>query len=341
MDISNIKLSQGTSMLDNKNVSDELKDFLLKTMARHKSEAIRKYSKKVNGKYGLFGCGRLEYMKSIKKRFLHKENIEGFKNFEEWLNNGIIESGKYNNLFELGFYEFALSHFDGSQKHIFIESSELCEVLTNMDIKHIPSLDDMIAIRLIENTEIAETLEREESYTSCAVIHKGINNEAFALILITGNSKKSEIKRNKAAIYLMTIDITDSQSAVKVIPFDEEFGLPVYKNIGDNEIEKEKSKRNLNLAINLAFYLRAFPECVRDGVPFNEPMKYIEKNGIIVKITKSFLDEKGIISPHIRKGHFRKLMSERFTNKKGQVIYIKETIVRGKAHTIEELKNDI
>jgi hypothetical protein len=34
-------------------------------------------------------------------------------------------------------------------------------------------------------------------------------------------------------------------------------------------------------------------------------------------------------------------MSERFTNKQGQVIYNKETIVRGKAHTIEELKNDI
>ena len=39
-------------------------------------------------------------------------------------------------------------------------------------------------------------------------------------------------------------------------------------------------------------------------------------------------------SPHFRKAHFRYLGSDSFTNKKGQIVLVQETIVNGKAKTI-------
>ncbi|WP_293888597.1 MULTISPECIES: hypothetical protein [unclassified Sphingobacterium] len=44
--------------------------------------------------------------------------------------------------------------------------------------------------------------------------------------------------------------------------------------------------------------------------------------------------------PHFRKGHFRLLQSDYFTNKKGEIIFVSETMVKGKAKTVS-LSEDI
>lgn len=50
-------------------------------------------------------------------------------------------------------------------------------------------------------------------------------------------------------------------------------------------------------------------------------------------------------SPHLRRGHFRFLQSEKFVNKKGCIVFVSETMIKGQAKTvyismdIEKLKN--
>ena len=41
-----------------------------------------------------------------------------------------------------------------------------------------------------------------------------------------------------------------------------------------------------------------------------------------------------MVSPHFRKGYYKLLSSDFYTNKKGQIIFVSETMVNGKAKTI-------
>ncbi len=54
-------------------------------------------------------------------------------------------------------------------------------------------------------------------------------------------------------------------------------------------------------------------------------------------MTDKIMDPKGSSNskiPHFRKGFFRMLRSDYYTHKKGQMIYVTETMVKGKAKTI-------
>jgi len=44
--------------------------------------------------------------------------------------------------------------------------------------------------------------------------------------------------------------------------------------------------------------------------------------------------ERGEVSAHFRKGHFRTLRSERFTHKRWKAVFVKATFVKGEALTI-------
>lgn len=99
------------------------------------------------------------------------------------------------------------------------------------------------------------------------------------------------------------------------------------------------TSKMFRLAINTIAYMNCFPDCVTDGVPKN----LFEKNDN--KPMKSFTfdlsskirdTENSALSriPHFRKGHFRLLQSDYFANKKGQVVFVAETMIKGKAKTV-------
>lgn len=98
------------------------------------------------------------------------------------------------------------------------------------------------------------------------------------------------------------------------------------------------------LALNTIAYMSCFPDCVADGVPKDIFEKHIPKanRNISFEISEKIKDiEASSISkiPHFRRGHFRLLESDYFTNKKGQVIFISETIVKAKAKTVLSTPN--
>jgi len=99
------------------------------------------------------------------------------------------------------------------------------------------------------------------------------------------------------------------------------------------------SSKMFRLAINTIAYMKCFPECVAEGVPkitLEKNEKRSERNVIFSvseKITDSDRTQVSRI-PHFRKGYFRLLQSDYFTHKQGQLIYVTETMVKGKAKTI-------
>jgi hypothetical protein len=106
----------------------------------------------------------------------------------------------------------------------------------------------------------------------------------------------------------------------------------------DSEEAKEITKI-FRLAINTIAYMEAFPECVKEGVPELIKEKENEK-AFTIEIAKKVLEpiqnnKNGkMVSPHFRKGYYKLLSSDFYTNKKGQIIFVSETMVNGKAKTI-------
>lgn len=99
---------------------------------------------------------------------------------------------------------------------------------------------------------------------------------------------------------------------------------------------EQEDYRSWKLVVNLIFYMKAFPECVIDGLPKGARMDFGFKNKKIqlstspkiVAHTEISSDGK-IITPHFRSGHFRYLGSDFFKNKKGQTIFIESCFVKG------------
>jgi hypothetical protein len=111
------------------------------------------------------------------------------------------------------------------------------------------------------------------------------------------------------------------------------------------DLNKKKDEKSLalskmfRLAINTIAYMKCFPECVTEGVP---RISYDRNEGrssrnvtfqLSEKITDSENTQRSKI-PHFRKGFFRVLRSDFYTHKQGQIIYVTETMVKGKAKTV-------
>ena len=145
------------------------------------------------------------------------------------------------------------------------------------------------------------------------------------------------------------------------ITLDENDSMELFFSHGDksgrmsDNFYKELNKKNdqssvtycnmYRLAVNTIAYMNCFPDCVSEGVP---PISYSKNEdrsnkNIIFQMTDQIMDSENSPRskiPHFRKGHFRVLTSDFYTNKKGQIIYVAETMVKGKAKTIST-SNDL
>lgn len=112
----------------------------------------------------------------------------------------------------------------------------------------------------------------------------------------------------------------------------------ILKNSSD-----KTSRFNANtfrLAINILAYMNCFPNCIRDGVPPNLHDEYESKGTKTISLSKKVIESTlqktsgKILAPHFRKGCFKLLKSDYYTHKKGQLIFFRETMVKGKAKTV-------
>lgn len=100
------------------------------------------------------------------------------------------------------------------------------------------------------------------------------------------------------------------------------------------------AERNFRFAVNLLAYMECFPECVHDGVPIaNGDTNYLSRGrNVKLCVSKEIAEEieqRGTKRPHKRKGYFKRLMSGFYKNKRGQIIYVRGTMVNSKSKTVD------
>ena len=102
-----------------------------------------------------------------------------------------------------------------------------------------------------------------------------------------------------------------------------------------DELNKGTIPDEARLVLGAYLYRESFPESVVDGIPcfLKYPRKITGGKKVAIRGVTEIIDRAGS-TPHFRKGHFRFLSSDRFTNKQGQVVFVKGAFVRGRAKTI-------
>lgn len=96
------------------------------------------------------------------------------------------------------------------------------------------------------------------------------------------------------------------------------------------------------LAINTIAYMKVFPECVKEGVPKTEQSECaytLEVSEKVIELVATS-ESNRMLSPHFRKGYIKRLTSDFYTHKKGQLIFVSETMVNGVAKTVEKSKDE-
>ncbi len=211
----------------------------------------------------------------------------------------------------------------GNFLHIFFLENRLRDFLENTP------LPDLEGIRkyLYENGDEKDVVYIKTSgKTKCVIYTFGLhipyetNGYAFSLSLYENKTIELFFSHNESINGLTS----------------EKFYIDQVKKQDEKSVMSSKMFR---LAINTIAYMKYFPECVSEGVPkitLDKDEKRSERNVIFSlseKITDSDSTQVSKI-PHFRKGYFRLLQSDYYTHKKGQLVYVTETMVKGKAKTI-------
>ncbi len=147
----------------------------------------------------------------------------------------------------------------------------------------------------------------------------------------------------------------ESEGYAFSLSVEEDGSLELYYSLGENggrmsdkfyvDVNKKNDEISLThskmfrLAINTIAYMSCFPECVDDGVPKDllERGEDLSARNFSLQLSDKIKESEGSKlskRPHFRKGHFRLLRSEKFVNKKGQVVFVSETMVKGRAKTV-------
>ena len=107
----------------------------------------------------------------------------------------------------------------------------------------------------------------------------------------------------------------------------------------ENSENAKAMTRMFRLAINTIAYMKVFPEYIKDGAPENlKEMNF--QNSFTLQVAEkvnpiiSNLKNGKMLTPHYRRGYFKRLRSDKFTHKQGQLIFVSETMVNGKAKTV-------
>lgn len=210
----------------------------------------------------------------------------------------------------------------GKFLHIFFLEKKLQDFLENTP------LSDLDGIRkyLYENGEDKDVVYIKTSgQTKCVKYTFGLhiphetNGYAFSLSLYENN----------------TIELFFSHSDLNGLTSDK-FYIDQIRKQDEKSLTMSKMFR---LAINTIAYMKCFPECVAEGVPkitLEKNEKRSERNVIFSlsdKVTDNYRTQVAK-TPHFRKGYFRLLQSDYYTHKQGQLVYVTETMVKGKAKTI-------
>lgn len=140
--------------------------------------------------------------------------------------------------------------------------------------------------------------------------------------------------KHNAVGFLCITDIADGSLRELLVIEDQICTIANIDGIED-AIKTGNMYAGVALIINFLLYIQAFPQYVVDGAPDGQEINYTKHSCKIIT-TASAIIERGSKTPHFRRGHFRLLSSERFVNKRGQIVFVHSSFVGGSAKTVLE-----
>jgi hypothetical protein len=109
----------------------------------------------------------------------------------------------------------------------------------------------------------------------------------------------------------------------------------IWSSIGGESSNDPEINRCKAVVSSALAYIQCFPDMVKNGIPDDLKHENYYRKSICKSIGMhhSLIEHAGPC-PHYRIGHFRLLSSDKFVHKKGQVIFVHGTFVKGKALTV-------
>lgn len=94
-------------------------------------------------------------------------------------------------------------------------------------------------------------------------------------------------------------------------------------------------KEIAHFALNIIAYISCFPDCFTDGTPHGVKTENNHRLATSEKVLDTTESAGGIVNPHFRGGYVKRLESDFYKNKKGQIIFVQETVVNARVKTLE------
>ncbi len=213
-----------------------------------------------------------------------------------------------------------LRDLKGELIHVYVKDSSLFDFLKEPEIRDLEGIKTYIrengsTVTLNEDNSL-ENLTTGVNFGICLHLPKVSQGYVFAYsIFDETNELRIFVNHGMEQYHLSSNEIADKKSIV-------------YTNPEINEITK--------LALNLISYIYCFPECLVDGAPHDiktQNNHYLNTSEKVVEAGERA--ENGVVIPHFRRGYFKRLSSDFYKNKKGQIVFVHETIVNGVAKTLE------
>ena len=197
-------------------------------------------------------------------------------------------------------------------------------------------IQDEKVLDFIKNHKMSEKDENSLRFALDDVLPELINHEYDKLIVLNIANEKNNIafrpfiRSKEDKTFMIGVASGDNINFIYI----EESDL---KSANESFYDYEK------MLLNALLYIAAFPECLHDG----PPKDLVKNNGFRgeyknISCSDQLKNSYNSISasPHFRRGHFRLLSSDRFSKKKGQVIFVKPSMVNGEALTVESARNE-
>ncbi len=226
-------------------------------------------------------------------------------------------------------------------KQLIISGLELWREDSRGELLHIFFLDKQLR-DFLETTSLSD-LEGVKKF----LYEKGRSKEVIHLYSKT---------QSNHVVYQFALHLPfESEGYAFSLSIEEDGSVELYFSLGQNggrmsdkfysDVNKKGDDISLTqskmfrLAINTIAYMSCFPDCVADGVPKNlfERSEDLTAKNFTIRLSEKIKESANTPFskiPHFRKGHFRLLQSDYYTNKKGQIIFVTDTMVKGKAITV-------
>ena len=262
---------------------------------------------------------------------LYKGNVEDFKKEK---NNQIITSYDASPLDKQSWISILdLWHLDAHKKflHIYFKDKELRDYLADMKLHDLDGIIEFLYSQG-ETFYYAPTLDKKHVLVS----PEEVKTFSFGIHV-------PYEKEDKGYAFQLTYNQNKEMSLLWAQGTNQGWcSAENYKNnLSGKGEHAEFFAYTFRLAINTIAYMNAFPECVSEGVPPTEEasLSYILDTSKKIYETVENPDSNRTVTPHKRSGYFKFCKSDFYKEKRGQIIWVSETQVNGKAKTVEKSTN--